>query len=135
MSPNEPAAAPRVRGTRQTDASLSELAYTAVKDDIICADFGCLPPILSGVLLTLGANLGDPAIGLGLFPSRTQFKGAFAEAMATLTTRERNILRHQVLDGLTLDQIGAIYNKWFRRFAKNPPVMLKALYQLNATPE
>jgi len=41
---------------------------------------------------------------------RTQFKAAFAEAMNTLTTRERNILRHQVLDGLTLDQIGAVYN-------------------------
>jgi RNA polymerase sigma-70 factor (ECF subfamily) len=41
---------------------------------------------------------------------RTEFKGAFEEALASLTTRERNILRHQVLDGLTLDQIGAIYN-------------------------
>lgn len=39
-----------------------------------------------------------------------EFKAAFAEAMEALTTRERNILRHQVLDGLTLDQIGAIYN-------------------------
>jgi len=41
---------------------------------------------------------------------RTEFKAAFGEAMETLSTRERNILRHQVLDGLTLDQIGAIYN-------------------------
>ena len=32
-------------------------------------------------------------------------------------------------------QIGAIYMKWFGRFAKEPPVALKALYQLNATPE
>ncbi len=32
-------------------------------------------------------------------------------------------------------QIAAIYRKWFRRFGEKPPVVLKALYQLNATPE
>ncbi len=32
-------------------------------------------------------------------------------------------------------QIAAIYRKWFGRFAEEPPIMLKALYQLNETPE
>jgi len=32
-------------------------------------------------------------------------------------------------------QIVAIYRKWFGRFSKRPPVALRALYQLNATPE
>ena len=32
-------------------------------------------------------------------------------------------------------QIAVIYRKWFGRFAKKPPELLKALYQLNATPE
>ena len=32
-------------------------------------------------------------------------------------------------------QIAAIYGKWFGRFAKKPPAILRALYQLNATPE
>ena len=32
-------------------------------------------------------------------------------------------------------QIAAVYLKWFGRFAKDPPNALKALYQLNATPE
>ena len=32
-------------------------------------------------------------------------------------------------------QIVNIYRKWFGRFAKDPPIVLKALYQLNATPE
>ena len=31
--------------------------------------------------------------------------------------------------------IVAIYRKWFKRFAKKPPIGLRALYQLNATPE
>ncbi len=42
-------------------------------------------------------------------PYRTQFKAAFHEAMAVLSSRERSILRHYYLDGLTMDQIGAIY--------------------------
>ena len=32
-------------------------------------------------------------------------------------------------------QVAAIYRKWFGRFAKEPPLVLKALYQLNATPK
>ena len=32
-------------------------------------------------------------------------------------------------------QIAAIYSKWFGRVAKEPPMVLKALYQLNATPK
>ncbi len=32
-------------------------------------------------------------------------------------------------------QIGMIYDTWFGRFAQEPPLVLKALYQLNATPE
>jgi RNA polymerase sigma-70 factor, ECF subfamily len=40
---------------------------------------------------------------------RTEFKVAFEEALASLGTRERNILRHQLLDQLTADQVAAIY--------------------------
>ena len=32
-------------------------------------------------------------------------------------------------------QIAAIYRKWFSRFGAKPPLVLKALYKLNATPE
>ena len=32
-------------------------------------------------------------------------------------------------------RIAAIYRKWFGRFAEEPPLALKVLYQLNATPE
>lgn len=32
-------------------------------------------------------------------------------------------------------QIAAIYRKWFGRVAGKPPIVLKALYQLNATPK
>ena len=32
-------------------------------------------------------------------------------------------------------QIGAIYRRWFGRFGEKPPVALRALYQLNSTPQ
>jgi len=37
------------------------------------------------------------------------FDAAFREASATLTSRERNLLRFHYLSGLTIDQIGTIY--------------------------
>ncbi len=38
------------------------------------------------------------------------FRAAFADALASLDPRERNLLRHAVLDGLGIDQIAAIYH-------------------------
>ncbi|MGE0869503.1 MAG: sigma-70 family RNA polymerase sigma factor [Kofleriaceae bacterium] len=37
------------------------------------------------------------------------FREAFAEAMAALSPRERNLLRQQFVDGLNVDEIGALY--------------------------
>jgi RNA polymerase sigma-70 factor (ECF subfamily) len=38
-----------------------------------------------------------------------EFKTAFEEALATLEVRERNVLRHHFVDGLTTEEIGALY--------------------------
>ncbi len=40
---------------------------------------------------------------------RTTFKEAFREALGELSARERNLLRYECIDGLTVDQIAAIY--------------------------
>lgn len=37
------------------------------------------------------------------------FEAAFREAVAALTSRERNLLRYHFLSGLSIDQIGSIY--------------------------
>jgi RNA polymerase sigma-70 factor (ECF subfamily) len=39
-----------------------------------------------------------------------QFRAAFADAVASLPRRDRNLLRHAVLDGLGIDQIAAMYH-------------------------
>ena len=40
---------------------------------------------------------------------RREFKDAFKEALDSLTPRDRNVLRYNVLKGLNIEQIGAIY--------------------------
>jgi RNA polymerase sigma-70 factor (ECF subfamily) len=39
-----------------------------------------------------------------------QFRAAFAAAVQALAPRERNLLRHAVIDALSIDQIAAIYH-------------------------
>jgi RNA polymerase sigma-70 factor (ECF subfamily) len=55
----------------------------------------------------------DPAVDPGLAALRARyagdFKDAFAQAMATLTARDRNVLRGQVLYQMTLDQLAAVH--------------------------
>ena len=53
---------------------------------------------------------------------RAQFKAAVAVALANLATRQRNLLRHVVLDRLSIDQIGQLYGvhrataaRWLQR--------------------
>jgi len=38
-----------------------------------------------------------------------EFRGAFADALASLTVRQRNLLKHSVLHGATSDDLGALY--------------------------
>ena len=38
-----------------------------------------------------------------------EFKSAFETALATLDVRQRNVLRHHFVDGLTVEAIGALY--------------------------
>lgn len=40
---------------------------------------------------------------------RDEFAAAFHEAVAGLTPRERTLLRHQLIDGVGIEQLGAIY--------------------------
>jgi RNA polymerase sigma-70 factor, ECF subfamily len=51
----------------------------------------------------------DPALQYLKDVYRAEFKAAFGEAMASLSDRERNLLGHQFVDGLTLDEIAVLY--------------------------
>ncbi len=58
----------------------------------------------------LAANLVDPELVHLKQHYAREFEAAFAAAAAQLPPRARNLLRHQVLDGLSIDQIAAIHH-------------------------
>jgi RNA polymerase sigma-70 factor, ECF subfamily len=60
-------------------------------------------------LFSLAAPDGDPALLTAKRDSAAHIKSAFHEGLASLTPRQRNLLRQHLLDGLTIDELGAIY--------------------------
>ncbi len=52
----------------------------------------------------------DPGLALVRAQSAAEVKRAFEEAVTTLSVRERNLLRQHLLDGLTIDELGALYH-------------------------
>jgi len=61
--------------------------------------------------LAMAAAPGDdPELGYLKRQYRADFKAAATEAMGRLTPRQRNLLRHSLLDGMSIDQIGRLYH-------------------------
>lgn len=60
-------------------------------------------------LWELASPSADPALATLKRDSAAHIKTAFHAGLATLTTRQRNLLRQHLLDGLTIDELGAIY--------------------------
>lgn len=57
----------------------------------------------------LAANVHDPELSLLRERYRDQVHAALREAIAQLPERQRNVLRQYYLDGLTIDQLAALY--------------------------
>jgi RNA polymerase sigma-70 factor (ECF subfamily) len=51
----------------------------------------------------------DPHLAYTKKLYRAQFEDAFREALGTLESKDRAVLRHQLIDHLTLDEIAAVY--------------------------
>lgn len=59
----------------------------------------------------LAANIDDGVAVIAMsVEERRVYRDAFTAALATLTPRERNLLRQQYLYGATVDELGALYN-------------------------
>jgi RNA polymerase sigma-70 factor (ECF subfamily) len=59
--------------------------------------------------LDVAAPDADPELRFLQEKYRAEFRAAFTEAAARLSSRDRNVLRYQALDGLSIDEIGALY--------------------------
>jgi len=60
-------------------------------------------------LADLAIDVDDPELQTLKTTYRAHFKRAFEHAFARLSPRERNILRHEYLDGRNIDRIGLLY--------------------------
>jgi len=58
----------------------------------------------------LAPGVPDPELAYLRRHYGDRFRAAFAQAVGELEPRERNLLRHSVIDGLGIDQIAAIYH-------------------------
>jgi len=65
-------------------------------------------PVEPGLLDEV-ALADDPMLATLKQRYRDEFRTAFGEAAATLTDRERTLLRYRFFDGLSIDEIGALY--------------------------
>ena len=60
-------------------------------------------------LFAASSSSADPELLYVKEVYRAQFKTAFQEALDSLDDREKNLLRQHVVDGLSIDEIGALY--------------------------
>jgi len=60
-------------------------------------------------LFAMADPAGDPEIGYFKARYRAEYKSAFESAITQLDARERSLLRQQYVLGMTVDQIGTIY--------------------------
>jgi RNA polymerase sigma-70 factor (ECF subfamily) len=61
-------------------------------------------------LLAARSMQDDPELSYMKELYRRTFRQAFAAALASLDAREKNLLRQHVVDGLTVDELGPLYN-------------------------
>jgi len=57
----------------------------------------------------LSANVHDPELAMLRERYRDQVRAALAEALASLTERQRNVLRQYYIDALTIDELATLY--------------------------
>lgn len=70
---------------------------------------GLETPAEEQALQAVGTEGADPELRYMRELYKAQFREAFSDALAALTPRERTLLRYTVIDGLTVDRVGAIY--------------------------
>ncbi len=67
---------------------------------------------------SLGEVFEDPELRLGRHGSTKLLKEAFEHAIGQLTAKQRNLLRHQLIDHLSLDQLAGRYRVHRRTVAR-----------------
>jgi RNA polymerase sigma-70 factor (ECF subfamily) len=90
-------------------------------------------------LLEARAQQDDPELAYMKAAYRASFKVAFQEALESLLPRERTLLKQQVVDGLGIDELGALYQvhrataaRWVQSAREKLLLRTRRTFMLNA---
>jgi RNA polymerase sigma-70 factor (ECF subfamily) len=105
-----PGEAPKITGYSGRGKLAAFVRVVAVREAIDLLEkerheIPCDPKQLS----TVPSSDGDPELGYMKRTYRAAFKEAFERAFLSLAPRAQNLLRQQLIDGLTVTELGALY--------------------------
>jgi RNA polymerase sigma-70 factor, ECF subfamily len=90
-------------------------------------------------LLEARAHEDDPELAYMKAAYRASFKVAFQEALESLHARERTLLKQQIVDGLGIDELGALYQvhrataaRWVQSAREKLLTRTRRTFMLNA---
>ena len=90
-------------------------------------------------LLEARAQEDDPELAYMKAAYRASFKVAFQEALESLLPRERTLLKQQIVDGLGIDELGALYQvhrataaRWVQSAREKLLVRTRRTFMMNA---
>lgn len=99
----------RIRSYRGHGDLRSWLKVVVVRDGMRAVKRERQAPTPSDELDVLMDPSADPELQAMRGTYAESFREAFNEALGTLSARDRNVLRYHLVDGLSIDELGAIY--------------------------
>lgn len=101
---------PRVAEYRGTGDLRAWVRVTAMRAALkLLRKDGRETPASDDAVLEARAGEGDPELSYMKAAYRAAFKTAFQEALDSLDARERTLLKQQIVDGLGIDELGALH--------------------------
>jgi RNA polymerase sigma-70 factor (ECF subfamily) len=137
----DPAAgtAPRITEYRGTGELRAWLRVTAMRAALKLIRKENRETPTDDALLEARAQQDDPELAYMKAAYRASFKVAFQEALDSLHARERLLLKQQIVDGLGIDELGALYDvhrataaRWVQSAREKLLLRTRRTFMLNA---
>jgi len=101
---------PRIAEYRGTGPLSAWLRVTAMRAALkLLRKEGREKPLSDDAVLEAKSSADDPELAYMKAAYRAAFKEAFQEALDSLLPKERMILKQQIVDGLSIDELGTLY--------------------------
>lgn len=132
-------AAPRITEYRGTGDLRAWLRVTAMRAALKLLRKENRETPTDDALLEARAQQDDPELAYMKAAYRASFKVAFQEALESLLPRERTLLKQQIVDGLGIDELGALYQvhrataaRWVQSAREKLLLRTRRTFMLNA---